>query len=93
MQADNNDRSDKEKITEITSGIKNAQIYYTYVYANINHRIGLLVAEEPILIISQHIYVVGEFHNTYHYDAVRLLLKNKIPMRRIQESSITSSSR
>jgi hypothetical protein len=26
-----------------------------------------------------------------HYDAVRLLLKNKIPMRRIHESSITSS--
>jgi hypothetical protein len=53
MHADSNDRSDKEKIPEITSGIKNAQIYYTYVYANINHRIGLLVAQEPILVISQ----------------------------------------
>jgi hypothetical protein len=31
MHADSNDRSDKEKIPEITSGIKNAQIYYTYV--------------------------------------------------------------
>ena len=65
MHADSNDRSDKEKITEITSGIKNAQIYYTYVYANINHRIGLLVAQEPILVISQHIYVVGEFYYAY----------------------------
>jgi hypothetical protein len=53
MQADNNDRSYKEKIPEIPSGIKNAQIYYMYVYANINHRIGLLVALEPIMVISQ----------------------------------------
>jgi hypothetical protein len=49
MHADSNDRSDKEKIPETTSGVKNAQIYYTYVYANINHRIGFLVAQEPIL--------------------------------------------
>jgi hypothetical protein len=49
MHVDSNDRSDKEKIPETTSGVKNAQIYYTYVYANINHRIGFLVAQEPIL--------------------------------------------
>jgi hypothetical protein len=52
MHADNNDRSDKEKIPKITSGIKNAQIYYTYVYANKNHRIGLLVAQEPTSICA-----------------------------------------